>query len=79
MGVGANSSQNKSLRDQKERAAGRQQQKSPEQEAIREAEGESVDKPVGGAHGRDDVAHRERPGNANPGGGIVTEIEQPRE
>src|SRR4051812_11967533 len=70
MGVGANSNRNKSLNDRAERAAGRQKDRGPMREAIRDAqgaEGAAAPKgPAGGAFGKDGRANRRRSGN--PGG-----------
>jgi hypothetical protein len=73
MATGANSDarHGNTLRDAKERAAGRQNQQSPEMNAIREAEGEPTLPQVGGAFGKEGLANREA-GKANPnleGGG----------
>jgi hypothetical protein len=69
MGVGANSSGNKSLNDRRERAAGRLNEKSAEVEAIREFEGEPATKPVDGAFGKDNVANRQTANPLGEGGG----------
>ncbi len=71
MGVGANSDSRagNSLRDQKARGAGRQNQQSPEIEAIKEFEGEAPDTPVPGAFGKDGVANREGINTLGEGGG----------
>lgn len=56
MGVGANSSGNKSLNDRKERGAGRQKDRGPTREAIEDAGGITPGKGrgrAGGADGRD--------------------------
>ncbi|HEX8913651.1 MAG TPA: hypothetical protein VF796_14930 [Humisphaera sp.] len=69
MGTGANSDARagNSLRDTKERAAGRQNQQSEEVEAIKEFEGEPPEVQADGAFGRDGMANRES-GKANPNG-----------
>ena len=71
MGVGANSDNRagNSLRDQKARGAGRQNEKSPEIEAIKEFEGEPPETPVPGAFGKDGVANREGVNTLGEGGG----------
>ena len=71
MGVGANSDSRhgNTLRDQKERAAGRQNEKGPEAEAIKEFEGEPTGKPVDGAFGKDGVANRAGINSLGEGGG----------
>lgn len=70
MGVGANSDgRNISLNDRRERAAGRQDQKSPEIEAIKEFEGEPTGKPVDGAFGKEGVANRGVNATQGEGGG----------
>jgi len=70
MGVGANSDgRNQPLNDRKERAAGRQNTRSPEVEAIREFEGEPSGKPVDGAFGKQGQANRGRPHTQGEGGG----------
>ena len=71
MGVGANSSGNKSLNDRKERAAGRQEDRGPAQEAIGDANGVEPGKgkgQAGGASGREGQANR-HPGNVIGEGG----------
>ena len=52
MGVGANSDGNKSLNDRAERAAGRQKDRGPAQEAIGDAQGKPVKGKTGGAFGK---------------------------
>ena len=71
MGVGANSDSRhgNTLRDQKERAAGRQNEKSPEIEAIKEFEGEPPETVVPGAFGKDGVANRAGINSIGEGGG----------
>jgi hypothetical protein len=71
MGVGANSDSRhgNTLRDQKARGAGRQDQQGPEAEAINEFLGEPSDKPVDGAFGKDGVANREGINSLGEGGG----------
>jgi hypothetical protein len=51
MGAGANNSGNKSLNDRRERAAGRQQDRGPEREAIQDAGGVPTGKGRGRAGG----------------------------
>ena len=72
MGVGANSSGNKSLNDRRERAAGRQNDRGPAREAIQDAGGIEPGKgkgKAGGAFGKAGQANR-KPGNtAGEGGG----------
>lgn len=66
MGAGANSNRNMSLNDRKERAAGRQDDRGPAQEAIEDAGGVAPGKGkgrAGGASGKAGQANR-RPGNA---------------
>jgi hypothetical protein len=58
MGVGANSDKNKALNDRKERAAGRQEDRSPEREEIADAQTPVPAKgKTGGAFGRDGKAN----------------------
>jgi hypothetical protein len=72
MGAGANSSGNKSLNDRRERAAGRQGDRGPAQEAIQDAGGVTPGKGkgrAGGAFGKSGQANRQ-PGNiVGEGGG----------
>jgi hypothetical protein len=70
MGVGGNSDgRNIPLRDQRERAAGRQDRKGPQAEAIKEFEGEPVGKPVDGAFGKEGMANRDVNATQGEGGG----------
>ena len=71
MGVGANSDSRhgNTLRDQKERGAGRQNEKSPEIEAIKEFQGEPPETVVPGAFGKDGVANRDGINALGEGGG----------
>ena len=78
MGAGANSSRNKALNDRKERAAGRQEDRGPAQEAIEDAGGVAPVKGksrAGGASGKEGQANR-KPGNSlgegGGGGGAAT-------
>jgi hypothetical protein len=71
MGAGANSNRNKSLDDHKERAAARQDDRGPAQEAIEDAGGVEPGKgkgQSGGAFGKEGQANR-HPGNALGEGG----------
>ena len=71
MGAGANSSRNKALNDRKERAAGRQDDRGPAQEAIEDAGGVEPGKgkgQSGGSFGKEGQANRQ-PGNALGEGG----------
>jgi hypothetical protein len=71
MGAGANSNRNKSLDDHKERAAGRQGDRGPAQEAIADAGGITPGKgkgQAGGAFGQEGQANR-KPGNPIGEGG----------
>ena len=70
MSVGGNSDgRNQPLNDRKERAAGRQNEKGPQMEAIREFEGEPPGKPVDGAFGKEGVANPEGINTLGEGGG----------
>jgi hypothetical protein len=70
MGVGGNSdARNNPLNDRRERSAGRQGQRSPEAEAIKEFEGEPTSKPVDGAFGKEGVANRGQVNTLGEGGG----------
>ena len=72
MGVGANSSGNKSLNDRRERAAGRQEDRGPAQEAIQDAGGVEPGKgkgQAGGAFGKEGQANREAGNTLGEGGG----------
>ena len=72
MGAGANSSRNKALDEQKERAAGRQGDRGPAQEAIMDAGGVEPGKgkgQAGGAHGKDGMANRKSGNTMGEGGG----------
>ena len=78
MGAGANSSRNKALNDRKERAAGRQEDRGPVQEAIEDASGVTPGKGKGrsgGAFGTGGHLNR-NPGNpvgeGGGGGGAAT-------
>ena len=71
MGAGANSNRNKALDDRKERAAGRQDDRGPAQEAIEDAGGVEAGKGIGqsgGSFGKKGQANRE-PGNTLGEGG----------
>jgi hypothetical protein len=71
MGAGANSNRNKALDEHKERAAGRQDDRGPAQEAIEDAGGIAPGKgkgQAGGAYGKDGQANR-HPGNTLGEGG----------
>lgn len=69
MGVGANNSGNRSLDQERERNAGRQDQKGPQASAVKEFFGEPQSKPVGGAFGKDGVANRDTANAVGEGGG----------
>jgi hypothetical protein len=72
MGVGANSSGNKALNDRRERAAGRQGDRGPAQEAIRDAGGIEPGKgkgKAGGAFGKAGQANRKSGNTLGEGGG----------
>ena len=72
MGAGANSSRNKALDEHKERAAGRQGDRGPAQEAIMDAGGVEPGKgkgQAGGAHGKDGQANRKSGNTLGEGGG----------
>ena len=72
MGVGANSSGNKALNDRRERAAGRQEDRGPAQEAIKDAGGIEPGKgkgKAGGAFGKDGKANRKSGNAIGEGGG----------
>lgn len=70
MAVGGNSDgRNTPLNDKRERAAGRQNTRSPEVEAIKEFEGEPTGKPVDGAFGKEGVANRDANATQGEGGG----------
>ena len=72
MGAGANSSGNKSLNDKAERAAGRQGDRGPAQEAILDAGGIEPGKgkgQAGGAHGKEGQANRKSGNTLGEGGG----------
>ena len=70
MGAGANSSGNKALNDKAERAAGRQKDRGPTREAIRDAGGIEPGKgPVDGAFGEDGQANRKQGNVTGEGGG----------
>ena len=78
MGQAANSKRNASLDDQKRRAAGRQGQQSPENEAIRDFQSEQAAKGrTGGAYGRDEVANRQARGAGEGGGSTDPRSELP--
>lgn len=71
MGAGANNSRNKALNDSRERAAGRQGDRGPAQEAIQDAGGIEPGKgkgQSGGSFGKDGKANR-HPGNVIGEGG----------
>jgi hypothetical protein len=72
MGVGANRSGNKSLNDRRERAAGRQEDRGPAQEAIQDAGGVEPGKgkgQAGGAFGKAGQANRKSGNTLGEGGG----------
>lgn len=72
MGAGANSSRNKALNDHKERAAGRQDDRGPAQEAIEDAGGVEPGKgkaQSGGAFGKEGQANRQPGNTVGEGGG----------
>ena len=72
MGVGANSSGNKALNERRERAAGRQGDRGPAQEAIQDAGGIEPGKgkgKAGGAFGKAGQANRKSGNTLGEGGG----------
>jgi hypothetical protein len=72
MGVGANSSGNKSLNERRERAAGRQDDRGPAQEAIADAGGIDPGQgkgQAGGAFGKEGQANRAAGNTLGEGGG----------
>lgn len=72
MGAGANSSRNKALNEQKERAASRQEDRGPAQEAILDAGGVEPGKgkgQAGGAHGQGGQANLHSGNTLGEGGG----------
>jgi hypothetical protein len=72
MGVGANSSGNKSLNDRRERAAGRQDDRGPAREAVQDAGGVEPGKGkgrAGGAFGKAGQANRKTGNTIGEGGG----------
>jgi hypothetical protein len=72
MGVGGNSSMNKSLNDRAERGAGRQDDRGPEREAIADAAGVEPGKgkgQAGGAFGKEGQANRKQGNSIGEGGG----------
>lgn len=70
MGAGANSSQNKELNEKAERAAGRQGDRGPAQEAIEDSQGKPVDRTqTAGAFGKEGQANADAGGQGLEGGG----------
>ena len=70
MGAGSNSNTNKSLNDRKRRAAGRQDDKSPEKEAIADSgEPQLAKGATGGAFGKVGQANRKSGNTQGSGGG----------